>query len=112
MLPAKDRLTICFAHGAYRMAERFALRDTGIAHVEVRSAGGACRSTCRRRTCWSSPCCGRTSWPAAPSKLKFIQSISAGIDQYDKDAAARRTASASPAPPASTPRPSPSTRWR
>ena len=30
MLPAKDRLNICFAHGAYRMAERFALRGTGI----------------------------------------------------------------------------------
>ncbi len=38
MLPARDRITVCFAHAAYRMAERFALRDSGIAHVEVRSA--------------------------------------------------------------------------
>jgi hypothetical protein len=38
MLLPKDPLRICFAHGAYRLAERFALRNTGIDHVEVRSA--------------------------------------------------------------------------
>ena len=43
MLPARDRLTICFAHAAYRIAERFALRDTGIAHIEVRSADALAR---------------------------------------------------------------------
>ena len=36
-LPAKDQLTICFAHVAYRMAERFALRNTGIGYFEVRA---------------------------------------------------------------------------
>ena len=36
-LPAKDRLTICFAHVAYRLAERFALRNTGLHAFEVRS---------------------------------------------------------------------------
>ncbi len=34
-LPAKDQLKICFAHPAYRMADRFAARGTGIAHVQV-----------------------------------------------------------------------------
>ena len=33
----KDDLTICFAHVAYRMAERFALRATGIKHFQVGS---------------------------------------------------------------------------
>ena len=37
MLPSKDRLTVCFAHVAYRMQERFALRNTGIASIEVRT---------------------------------------------------------------------------
>ena len=37
MLPGKDQLNICFAHSAYRMAERFAARDTGIAHFQVRT---------------------------------------------------------------------------
>ncbi len=36
-LPSRDDLTICFAHVAYRMAERFALRGTNIRHVEVRT---------------------------------------------------------------------------
>ena len=35
MLPPKNRLTVCFAHVAYRMRERFALRNTGIASIEV-----------------------------------------------------------------------------
>jgi hypothetical protein len=36
-LPARESLTVCFAHVAYRMADRFALRQTGIRHFEVRS---------------------------------------------------------------------------
>ena len=35
-LPAKDKLTLCFAHAAYRMQERFDLRGTGIRSIEVR----------------------------------------------------------------------------
>ena len=35
--PAKENLTICFAHVAYRMAERFAARNTGIRHFQVNS---------------------------------------------------------------------------
>ena len=36
-LPAKDKLTLCFAHVAYRMGERFALRNTDLDWFEVRS---------------------------------------------------------------------------
>ena len=36
-LPPRDKLTICFAHVAYRMGERFALRNTGLESFEVRS---------------------------------------------------------------------------
>ena len=36
MLPARDDMAICFAHAAYRMQDRFALRDTGIRSTEVR----------------------------------------------------------------------------
>ena len=36
-LPARDNLTVCFAHVAYRMGERFALRNTGLDWFEVRS---------------------------------------------------------------------------
>jgi D-2-hydroxyacid dehydrogenase (NADP+) len=83
MLPAKDRLTICFAHGAYRMAERFARRDTAIAHVEVRSADALAQRLPEADVLvvsglWKNELAG------IAGKLQFIQSISAGTDQYDR----------------------------
>ena len=37
MLPSKDTLTICFAHVAYQLQERFAARNTGIHSFAARS---------------------------------------------------------------------------
>lgn len=84
-LPSRDKLTICFAHVAYRMADRFAARDTGIRHVEVRN-----REDFEARIPEADVVLVSGLWrnellKRAP-KLKFIQSISAGVDQYDKDA--------------------------
>jgi phosphoglycerate dehydrogenase-like enzyme len=83
MMPPEDRLKICFAHSAYRMAERFALRDSGISHVEVRDASGLARQLPEADVLvvsglWKNELAG------IANKLKFIQSISAGTDQYDK----------------------------
>jgi D-2-hydroxyacid dehydrogenase (NADP+) len=83
MLPANDRITIGFAHGAYRMAERFALRGTGIAHFEVRTAGDLAARLPEADVLvvsmlWKNELAG------IASKLRFIQSISAGTDQFDK----------------------------
>src|SRR5438128_6982917 len=36
-LPEREHLTICFAHVAYRLGERFALRNTGIRCFELRT---------------------------------------------------------------------------
>ena len=36
-LPPRDKLTICFAHAAYRMGERFALRGAGLQWFELRT---------------------------------------------------------------------------
>ena len=36
MLPSKDQLTICFAHVAYRLRERFLTLATGIESFQVR----------------------------------------------------------------------------
>src|SRR5512143_3356731 len=83
MLPARDRLTICFAHGAYRMAERFALRDTGIAHVEVRTADELARRLPQADVLavsmrWKNGLAG------SAGKVKFIQSVSAGTEQDER----------------------------
>lgn len=83
MLPAQDQLTICFAHGAYRMAERFALRGTGIAHFQVNTA-----DELARRLPEADVLVVSMMWTnelaASTPRLRFIQSISAGTDQYDK----------------------------
>jgi phosphoglycerate dehydrogenase-like enzyme len=83
LLPAKDRLTLCFAHAAYRMAERFALRDSGIAHIEVRTADELARRLPEADVLVASGL-WKNDLAGSAGKLKFIQSISAGTDQYDK----------------------------
>jgi phosphoglycerate dehydrogenase-like enzyme len=95
-LPARDKLTICFAHVAYRMGDRFALRNTGLDWFEVRSLEDL---RARIKDVDVLLCSGL--WrndliPAAP-RLAFIQWISAGTDQYFRDglrAAGIRVASA------------------
>jgi phosphoglycerate dehydrogenase-like enzyme len=86
-IPAKEDLTICFAHVAYRMAERFALRATGIRHFQVSSLDdltarlGEFDVLCVSMM-W------RNEFIARSPRLAFIQSISAGTDQYARDALA------------------------
>lgn len=89
MLPAKDRLKICFAHSAYQMAARFAARSTGIAHVQVRTpeefaAAIADADVVCVSGMWRNDLVDRAK------SLKFVQSISAGVDQYDKALMAQR----------------------
>lgn len=87
--PPKDRLTICFAHSAYRMQERFAARGTGIASFEVRS-----REELERRIGEADVLVVSGFWHngllAAANRLRFVQSISAGTDQYDRAAFAAK----------------------
>jgi phosphoglycerate dehydrogenase-like enzyme len=83
MLPANDRLNICFAHAAYRMAERFVLRDAGIAHTQVRTPEELARALPEADVLVVSMLWRNELAPVA-GKLRFIQSISAGTDRYDK----------------------------
>ena len=85
MFPKKEDLTICFAHVAYRMAERFAARNTGIRHFQVNSLEEltvkiADADVVSVSMMW------RNNLIARAPKLKFIQSISAGTDQYSREA--------------------------
>ncbi len=83
MLPPKNQTRILFIHGAYQMAARFALRDTRIAHVQVKSAVEA-----KQHIADADVVCVSMAWKndliAKAPKLRFVQSISAGIDQYDQ----------------------------
>jgi phosphoglycerate dehydrogenase-like enzyme len=84
MLPPKDRLTICFAHVAYRLQECFAARKTGIRSFEVRT-----REELDARIGEADVLVISMLWRDAlierAPKLRFIQSISAGTDQYSSE---------------------------
>jgi len=84
MLPPRDQLKICFAHPAYRMADRFAARGTGIAHVQVERPEAFAAALPDADVVVVSMMWKNDLAPQA-KRLKFVQSISAGIDQYDRD---------------------------
>ena len=83
MLPPKHELTICFAHVAYQMRARFEARTTGIGCFEVRAT-----EELRQRIGEADVLCASMMWRnellEAARRLRFIQSISAGVDQYDR----------------------------
>ena len=89
MLPPKHQLAICFAHAAYQMKACFDALDTGIASFELRE-----RAELDRRAQDMDVLVVSGMWhngliPAA-NRLRFVQSISSGTDQYDKAALAAR----------------------
>jgi phosphoglycerate dehydrogenase-like enzyme len=83
-LPPKDRITICFAHVAYRMGERFELRNTGNRWFEVRSPDELEKRIGEADVLLVSGL-WRNELIARAPRLVFIQSISAGLDQYSRD---------------------------
>jgi phosphoglycerate dehydrogenase-like enzyme len=89
MLPSKDKTTICFAHVAYQLQTQFARRNTGIASFEVRSA-----EELERRIPEADVLVISGLWRDAlvghAGKLRFIQSIGAGTDQFGREALKER----------------------
>lgn len=84
-LPARDKLNICFAHVAYRMGERFALRETGLKWFEVRTLEEVKARIAEVDVLLCSGLWRNELIPLAP-RLALIQSISAGTDQYSREA--------------------------
>ena len=89
MIPAKDALTILFAHVAYQLAPRFAQRGTGIAHAQAASREELDRRIADAEVLvisglWRNELLDRAG------KLRFIQSIGAGTDQFDREKLAAR----------------------
>jgi phosphoglycerate dehydrogenase-like enzyme len=84
MFPPKDRLTICFAHVAYQMQERFLLRQTGVNSFGVRTPDEFERRIGEADVVvvsgmWRNELLDRAQ------RLRFIQSIGAGTDQFDRE---------------------------
>jgi D-2-hydroxyacid dehydrogenase (NADP+) len=89
VLPSRDKTTICFAHVAYRLQERFAARNTGIASFKVRSP-----EELRQRIAEADVLVISGLWRddlvEGAAKLRFIQSIGAGTDQFGRAALQER----------------------
>ena len=85
LLPDRGHLTICFAHVAYRLGDCFVLRNTGIRFFELRTFDELMARIGQADVLvvsglWRNELLGRAE------KLRFIQSISAGTDQYAREA--------------------------
>jgi phosphoglycerate dehydrogenase-like enzyme len=82
-LPARNDLKICFAHPAYQLGARFAPRKTGIASFEVKTVDDLLARSGEADVIVVSGLWRNEILEASP-RLKFVQSISAGINQYDQ----------------------------
>ena len=89
MLPSSDKLTICFAHVAYRLQERFAVQNTGISSFEARDLDTLNRQLGESDVLVISGL-WRNSLLESARRLKFIQSIGAGTDQFAREELAKR----------------------
>src|ERR1700686_1140907 len=83
MFPRREDLVICFAHAAYQMKATFDALNTGIQNFEVRE-----RADLDRRIGEADVVLASGMWHNGliqhAHRLKFIQSISSGTDQYEK----------------------------
>ncbi|MBV8184470.1 MAG: D-2-hydroxyacid dehydrogenase [Hyphomicrobiales bacterium] len=84
MLPAKDDLTICFAHVAYQLQARFEARKTGLRSFEVRAPDELAQRIGEADVLVVSGMWKNELLEKA-TKLRFIQSIGSGVDQFAQD---------------------------
>lgn len=89
MIPPKDKLTICFAHVAYQLRAQYERRKPGIASFEVRTRDDLDRRVGEAHVLVISGL-WRNELVELGEKLRFIQSIGAGVDQFPKDVLAQR----------------------
>jgi phosphoglycerate dehydrogenase-like enzyme len=84
MLPGKNELMICCAHPAYQLHNELAARNLGIQSFQVQTRDELARRLAEADVLVVSGFWRNDLLQAAP-RLKFIQSIGAGTDQFDRD---------------------------
>ena len=89
MIPASDKLAICFAHVAYRLHERFSVLGTGIHSFAARDADTLTQHIGEADVLVISGL-WRNELLEGAQRLRFIQAIGAGTDQFPRDELARR----------------------
>ena len=88
-LPGDDTLVIHFAHVAYRLAERFALRGTGIEHFQTWNPDDTRARIAEGHVLVLSGIWSDDLLDAAEN-LRFVQVCAAGYDRFDLDALRER----------------------
>ena len=89
MIAIAEHIVICFAHVAYRLHERFSALDTGIDSFAVRDPGSLEQRVAEADVLvisglWRNQLLDRAK------RLRFIQSIGAGTDQFPREELAKR----------------------
>lgn len=84
MLPGKNELMICCAHPAYQLHNELAARNLGIQSFQVQTRDELARRLPEADVLVVSGFWRNDLLQSAP-RLKFIQSIGAGTDQFDRD---------------------------
>lgn len=82
--PTREELAICFAHVAYPLAEMFEKRSTGLDHFQVWNRSDLSDKIADAHVLVVSGFWNNDLLARAP-KLRFIQSIGAGYDQFALD---------------------------
>src|ERR1700693_4366239 len=88
MLPPKDQLTICFAQVDYQLRNRILALDTGIDSFEVRD-GAALEQRIGDADVLVVSGLWRNELLARAKRLRVIQSVGAGTDQFSREGLGR-----------------------
>ena len=84
MLPPKSDITVCCAHPAYQIHDELAARNSGVRSFQVREGDELPDRISEADVLVISGFWQNELLERAP-KLRFIQSIGAGTDQFDRD---------------------------
>ncbi len=81
-LPPHADTVVLFAHGAYQLGDALKRRNTSLKYIEARSPDETLARIGEAHVV-SVSMMWRNEWLARAPKLAFVQSISAGMNQYD-----------------------------
>lgn len=84
MIPPKDEVTVCFAHVAYNLHAQFAKRETGVRSLQVWNRDELDARLGEADVLVISGL-WRNDLVEKARRLRFIQSIGAGTDQFGRD---------------------------
>ncbi|MHA1164475.1 MAG: D-2-hydroxyacid dehydrogenase [Alphaproteobacteria bacterium] len=90
VFPARADVTVCFSHVAYQFADAFARRESDIAHFQCWSLEDFLERAGEADVIVTSGF-WRNELLDSAKRIRFVQSASAGVDQYDRQKFAKNS---------------------